>query len=66
MKPEGHAIRQLERQLEGQTPEARECIERVILALRACLLNSHDPDALATCRRGLDAELSALEKLRHS
>lgn len=66
MKPENHAIRQLRQQLEGATPEVAGHIECVIAALNACVMNAHDPAALAMCRRGLDAELSALEKLKGS
>lgn len=64
MKPENHAIRQLEGQIDAATPEVAAQIERVIAALNTCIMNSEHPDAMPACRRGLEAELSALEKLK--
>lgn len=63
MKPENHAIRQLEKQLDGATPEVAAQIERVVASLNAILLNAGDADAVAMCRKHLQTEINELEKL---
>lgn len=63
MKPENHAIRQLEKQLEGATPEVADAIERVILSLKACLMNVSDRNALAFCRHQLANDVAALNEI---
>lgn len=63
MKPENHAIRDLERMLEGATPEQRAAIERVIAALSAVVMNSDVPEALEMAKRILAIEIDALAKI---
>lgn len=63
MRPEKHAIRQLEKRLDEATPEVAAQIERVIFSLNTILLNEGDADALALCRKGLNVEVTALEAL---
>jgi hypothetical protein len=62
MKPENHAIRELESCLADAPPEVQTAIERVVLSLKACVMNRKDPAALAMCQRGLADETAALEK----
>lgn len=64
MKPENHAIRQLEGQLDAASPEVADAIVRVIAALNTCIMNSANAEAMPLCRRGLEAELATLEKLK--
>jgi hypothetical protein len=66
MKPENHAIRELEACLADASPEVTTAIERVILSLKACVLNRKDPAALAMCQRALAEETAALEKAMRS
>lgn len=62
MKPENHAIRELEACMADASPEVQAAIERVIAALKACVMNRKDPAALAACQRGLVEETAALER----
>ncbi len=62
MRPENHAIRQLEKQLEGASPDVANHIERVIASLNAVLLNEGDEAAQSLCRKYLKIEIEALEK----
>ena len=63
MKPENHAIRQLEKQLEGASPEVARSIEYVILDLKACLMNANDPAALALVQKQLAEDVAALGRI---
>lgn len=60
MKPENHAIRQLEKQIEAAPPEVAAAMPRVILALKMCLLNKADPAALEFAKRTVAQEVAAL------
>lgn len=67
MKPENHAIRDLEKLLKNERrPEARARIERVILSLKAVLLNEADPAAKKIAKAWLAEDLDTLNKLLDS
>ncbi len=64
MKPENHAIRQLEKQCENALPEIGMAIDRVIVALAAYIANRKDDAAYTQAKKQLEIELAALEKAR--
>jgi predicted lipid-binding transport protein (Tim44 family) len=67
VKPENHAIRDLEKMLKAEKrPKAREKIERVILSLKAVLLNEADPAAKKIAKAWLAEDLDTLNKLLES
>lgn len=67
MKPENHAIRDLEKMLENeQRPESRARIERVIFSLKAVLLNEADPHAKKIAKAWLAEDVDTLNKLLDS
>lgn len=65
MKPENHAIRQLEKQLEGAAPEVAAQIERVILSLKTVLMNEGDEHARRLTRMMLSEEVARLDVIRN-
>lgn len=66
MKPEKHTIRQLEKQLEGASPEVARSVEYVIQGLKTCLMNSNKPAALAAAQKQLAADVAALKRIMKS
>ncbi len=66
MKPENHAIRQLETQLEGATPEVAAQIERVILSLKTVLMNAKNKPARDLAQAFLAKEVAALDEIMKS
>jgi len=65
MKPENHAIRQLEKQLDGATPEVASAITHVILSLTNVIENKN-PAAKAKAREILDRDTKELERVLKS
>jgi hypothetical protein len=63
MKPENHAIRQLEKQLEGASPEVAAQMERVILSLKTVLMNADDEAASSWGRLKLADEVARLAEM---
>lgn len=65
MSPEKHAIRNLEKSLDGATPEVASAIAHVILSLNTVILNK-DPAARALARNLLARDLESLEEILKS
>jgi hypothetical protein len=63
VKPENRAIRQLEKQLEGASPEVAHQIERVTAALKGMLMRERQQSAYDLKKRSLDDEVKKLSEM---